>query len=188
MKSNSKLLYTFHSCQWRYSSHSRQWFINICGYTGQKGLQNNALYLLVIHILQTGTRQFVNWLSLKQLLKKLSIYRRHSGSRLEMRNKRKSFPVLARTWQETWQRSPNSSLSSITHATGVPSLLFCSFPLLHFTLMSLLSILFLEVIRKWNKLEHLVTRSPLKVIILDNGTSKWDGIFHLPPIILKVHF
>lgn len=114
----------------------------------------------------------------RQLLWKLSIHRRHTGSRLEMRNKGKSFPVLARTQQGT--RHKRLEFIFILHhprnwSTKSPS---CSPPLLpHFTPTSLLSILFLEVIGKWNELEHLVTHSPPKDTITDHVTSKWDGTF-----------
>lgn len=140
MKSNSKLLYTFCCHQCRYSRYSRWWwFMNVCGHTGRTGLQNNAVYLLVIHALQTGKWQFVNWFSLKTLLWKLSVHRgRHSGSGLDRRSKGKSFPVLARTQQDAQHKSPDSSLFSITRVTKAPnilSVLFLSSPIspqLHF--------------------------------------------------------
>lgn len=167
MKSNSKLLYTFCCDQGRNGGDSRRWFINVCDHTGRMGLQNNAVHLLVIHALQTDTRQFVNWFSMKTTTLEIKCSQRKT---LRIQVWRggigKILPSLGKKTADLAQRLWFIFIFITIHNYST-KYLFCSLPFLpHFTPTSFLSIFFLEVIGKWNKLQH-------------SGLTPWPGVMSL---------
>lgn len=135
--------------------------------------------LLVIHILQIGTWQFVNWFSLKTTALETKCSQRKAC--VEMRSEREN---PSQFWQGHSRRLWTQKLQFIfifphPHNWRIKSP-FCSLPLLPcFTPTSLLSISFLEMVEKWNKVEALIViRSSLKGKIKPHQmTSNWHGIF-----------
>lgn len=132
-------------------------FVNVYlwAHSGRTGLRNNAMSLLVIHILQMGTWQFVNWFSLKTTALETKCSQRKAC--VEMRSEREN---PSQFWQGHSRRLWTQKLQFIfifphPHNWRIKSP-FCSLPLLPcFTPTPLLSISFLKMVEKWNKVEAL---------------------------------
>ena len=131
-----------------------------------------------LSIFLRGTRQF-NWFSMKMSVLEFYFCTGEGtwNSGLEMRNKRENpSQSCRRLWTQklqfvfTLRHPPNRRIESS----------FYSLPLLpSFTPTSLLSIFFLEVKAKWNKLEHSLTWSPPKDNIIPGRDSQMRWI---PPV------